>query len=298
MTAMTPSEPVPSVPLTASDKVAIIAGSGALPVEVADGLSAVGHAPFVVMIAGEMDREAELARHEHETIDPEDIGALVPMLRRHGATHVVMAGGVARRPRWRGLLNVRMLPLLGVAAAALARGDDGLLSIAVRYLEGKGFKVVGAHQIVPDLVAAEGVITRAKPLAGDRRDLDAALAGARAIGALDIGQAAVAVGGRVIALEGIEGTDGLLARVVGLRAHGRIANRKRGVLVKCAKPGQELRADLPTIGPATVEAAHAAGLAGIGVEAGRSLILDQAGVIANADRLGLFVVGLAGKDER
>ena len=105
-------------------------------------------------------------------------------------------------------------------------------------------------------------------------------------------QAAVAVGGRAIALEGIEGTDGLLERVKALRGHGRIAGKKRGVLVKCAKPGQELRADLPTIGLATVEAAHEAGLAGIGIEAGRSFILDHDTTIARADALGLFILGL------
>ena len=147
---------------------------------------------------------------------------------------------------------------------------------------------------MPDLLAAEGPLTKAQPRKSDRRDIDAAYAAAKAIGALDIGQAAVAIGGRVIALEGVEGTDGLLERVQQLRGHGRLAGRTRGVLVKCAKPGQELRADLPSIGPQTVEAAHAAGLAGIGVEAGRSLVLDGAAVIARADALGLFVDRPAG----
>ncbi len=135
-------------------------------------------------------------------------------------------------------------------------------------------------------------MTRAAPSRRDMPDLKAALEAARAIGALDIGQGAVSIGGRVVAVEGIEGTDGLLARVKDLRGHGRIAGKKRGVLVKCAKPGQELRADLPTIGPATVLAAHAAGLAGIGVEAGHSLILDFGDMVERADALGLFVVGL------
>lgn len=293
---MKPSEGLPFVALGQSDRVAIIAGSGSLPVEVAQALDAAGHAPFIVAIAGEANRDMDFAAYAGQTLDPEDVGLLVPLLRSERITHVVMAGGVSVRPRWRKLLNIRMLPLLGVASAALRRGDNGLLSIAVRYLEGKGFKVVGAHQVVPDLLAPAGAITRARPNQADRRDLDAALAAARAIGALDIGQAAVAVGGRAVALEGIEGTDGLLERMVGLRAHGRIVRQERGVIVKCAKPGQELRADLPTIGPATVEAAHAARLAGIGVEAGRSLILDQAGVIERADALGLFVVGLAPED--
>jgi DUF1009 family protein len=96
-----------------------------------------------------------------------------------------------------------------------------------------------------------------------------------------------------VALEGIEGTDGLLERVAGLRGHGRLAGASGGVLVKCAKPGQELRADLPTIGLHTVEAVHRAGLVGIGVEAERALILDQRRLIERADELGIFVIGLA-----
>jgi DUF1009 family protein len=176
--------------------------------------------------------------------------------------------------------------------SALARGDDGLLKVVVRGLEARGFTVLGAHQIVPDLTTSEGSLTRTVPGKADWRDIEAAREAAVAIGALDIGQGAVAIGGRAIALEGIEGTDGLLERVKALRGHGRLAGKTGGVLVKCAKPEQELRVDLPSIGLQTVEGAHAAGLAGIAVEAGRSLILDSAAVIARADALGLFVYGL------
>jgi hypothetical protein len=156
---------------------------------------------------------------------------------------------------------------------------------------------LGAHQVVPELIAAEGCHTKARPQAAERRGIEAARTAAEAIGLLDIGQAAVAVGGRVIALEGIEGTDGLLARVRDLRGHGRLAGRSGGVLVKCAKPGQEARADLPSIGPNTVEAAHAAGLAGIAVEAGHSLVLDGPAMIEKADALGLFVIGLPARGQ-
>ena len=141
----------------------------------------------------------------------------------------------------------------------MAKGDNALLRTLRRAHRETGPKVVGAHEVVPDLLAGEGVITKAKPTAADRKDLAAAFAAAKAIGALDIGQAAVAIGGRVIALEGIEGTDGLLASTVTLRSHGRLSGKKRGVIVKCAKPGQELRADLPAIGPQTVTAAHRRG---------------------------------------
>jgi DUF1009 family protein len=273
------------------DKVAIVAGSGRLPVDLAESLAAHGYPPFVAMARGEAS--PDLAAFEHEELALEKIADLAPLLKRRGVTHAVLAGGIARRPRLTALRpSLALLKLLPRIAAALARGDDGVLRTLVGIIEAHGIKVVGAHELLPELVAVEGRMTGAAPLETDWRDIDAALAAARAIGALDIGQAAVAIGGRAIALEGIEGTDGLLDRVRDLRTHGRIAGKKRGVLVKCAKPGQELRADLPAIGPATVAGAHAAGLAGIGIEAGRSLVLDYAGVVEAADRLGLFVVGL------
>ncbi|WP_245513475.1 MULTISPECIES: LpxI family protein [unclassified Mesorhizobium] len=292
--AMTRADPAGSaLELAPGSRVGIIAGGGSLPVEVADGLAGHGYPPFVLLMEGEADRKQQLGRYEHVTMALEQIGSLVSTLKRHGVTHLVLAGEIKRRPR---LSNMR--PSLGLLAivpsviAALARGDDGLLKVLTRGLEKRGIKVVGAHEVVPELTAGEGTLTATRPSKSDWRDIEAGRAAAKAIGALDIGQAAIAIAGRVIALEGIEGTNGLLERARDLRGHGRLAGETRGVLVKCAKPGQELRADLPSIGPQTVEAAHAAGLAGIAVEAGRSLILEGPTTLARANALGLFIVGL------
>ncbi|QKD06487.1 LpxI family protein [Mesorhizobium loti] len=293
-TPMTKTEVVArGLDLSPDARVGIIAGGGSLPVEVAAGAAGQGYPPFIILMEGEADRLAELRQYEHETLALEAIGSLLPLLRRHGITHLVLAGEIRRRPRLTHLRpSLSLLAVIPLVVMALARGDDGLLKVVARGLEARGIKVVGAHEIVPTLVAAEGVLTKAAPRDSDRRDIEAGLAAAKAIGALDIGQAAIAIGGRVIALEGIEGTAGLLERAKLLRGHGRIAGKTRGVLVKCAKPGQELRADLPSIGPQSVEAAHAAGLAGIAVEAGRSLVLEGPATIARANALGLFIVGL------
>lgn len=273
------------------DRIAVVAGSGRLPVDLAENLTAHGHKPFVVMAAGEAS--PELASYDHEELTIENFAGLAPLLKRQGITHAVFAGGISRRPKLTALRpSLALLRLLPRALAALVKGDDGMLRSLAAAVEALGVRVVGAHEIAPDLLASEGPMTSTQPQKSDWRDIEAAAEAARAIGALDIGQAAVAIGGRAIALEDVEGTDGLLERVRRLRSHGRLAGKQRGVLVKCAKPGQELRMDLPSIGPGTVTAAHAAGLAGIGVEAGRSLVLDLAGVIHEADRLGLFVVGL------
>lgn len=275
-----------------ASRVAVIAGSGRLPVDVVAALVSRGARPLVVALEG----EAELAddpAYDLTVVAPEALPRLMPVLKREAVTHLVLAGGVSRRPRLRkfrmSLDLVRYFPRL---LMAYRRGDDGLLRTLIRYVEDNGIRIVGAHEIAPDLLTPEGTMTHARPMHGDRRDILAGLAAARAIGALDIGQAAIAVGGRAIALEGVEGTDGLLARTRGLRDHGRLAGKRRGVLVKCAKPGQELRADLPAIGPATVEAAKAAGLVGIALEAGHSLVLDSEATVAQANAHGMFIVGV------
>ncbi len=296
--AMATTEPASGFAPRPGDRVAVAAGSGRLPVELAEALDASGHRPYVVIIEGEADAaEPAFVKHEHWVMPLERIGELAARFRRAGVTHLVMAGGIGRRPR---ISRVRpglgILHMLPKVAASLARGDDNLLRAIVGYYESTGVTVIGAHQILPNLLAAPGYLTRRSPSAEDRANLKAAAVAARAIGALDIGQAAVAIGGRVIALEGVEGTDGLLERTIDLRKNGRLAGSTGGALVKCSKPQQELRADLPTIGVGTVERAHAAGLAGIGVEADRSIVLDQGAVIARADELGLFVTGLEEKD--
>lgn len=275
-------------------RVAVIAGEGKLPLELARHLRQWAQtAPFVVLAGSEDATEPELGQFEHERLSLEGAANLVPLLKRAGATHAVLAGGIRRRPRWQAFLTSwRLVGLLPKIIRGLRSGDDGLLRVLIEHLEQHGIRVVGVNEIVPDLLAADGPLTTRMPSLQDRRDLEAAWAAARAIGALDIGQAAVAVGGRVIALEGIEGTDGMMERVASLRAHGRLAGALGGVLVKCAKPTQELRVDLPTIGPDTVTSAHAAGLSGIAVESGRSLIIDRSRAVAEADRLGLFITGL------
>ncbi|MEP9388093.1 UDP-2,3-diacylglucosamine diphosphatase LpxI [Mesorhizobium sp. KR9-304] len=288
---MTTAERAGRLQLQSGDRMAIVAGSGRLPVDLAENLAARGHKPFVVLVRGEAN--SELASYDHEELTVENFAGLAPLLKRQRITHAVFAGGISRRPKLSALKpSMALLRFLPRALAALAKGDNGMLRALAAAVETYGVKVVGAHEIAPDLLASEGSMTSIAPRKSDWPDIEAAAEAARAIGALDIGQAAIAIGGRVIALEGVEGTDGLLERVKGLRLHGRLAGKKRGVLVKCAKPGQELRMDMPSIGPGTVTAAHAAGLAGIAVEADRSLVLEVANVIGEADRLGLFVVGL------
>lgn len=276
-----------------TQKTAIIAGGGRLPIDLANALVQKGEPVYVVLLAGEVEDPGAYAPFPGTTFELEAAGGLLGHLKPLGIDRVVFAGTVKRRPQ---LLKVRpilpLLPVLPKLAVALGRGDDALLRSLVGYVEDHGIKVVGAHEIIPDLLVPEGLHTRKRPSKDDKRDIEAGLAAAKAIGALDIGQAAVAIGGRAIALEGIEGTDGLLERVAALRDHGRLAGKSGGVLVKSVKPGQEWRTDLPGIGVQTVEGAAKAGLRGIAVVSGSTLAMGFKETIERADALGVFVLGL------
>ena len=179
----------------------------------------------------------------------------------------------------------------------LSGGDDKLLRLTIDVLENEGVQVLPSHKVAPDLVGQVGPVGRGRPGKADLRDIAAASKAALALGALDVGQGAVSVRGRVVALEGAEGTDAMLERVAHLRAIKRLPQSTGGVLVKLCKPGQDERADLPSVGPATVVNAHAAGLSGIAIEAGRGLVLERERVIEEADRLGLFVTGIEPGEE-
>ncbi|WP_306147034.1 MULTISPECIES: LpxI family protein [unclassified Roseibium] len=272
--------------------VALIAGNGRIPLQVANALAAAGRECKVVAIRGEADAATRsLASAE---LGWGEIGRLYAFLNKSGCRDVMLIGGVSKRPDFASILGdlgtLRRLPTI---IRALAGGDDSLLTKVIGLFEVEGFRVVGIKDVAPGLLAASGVLGQTQPRDTDWHDIQLALTATQKLGELDIGQAAVAIGGRVVALEGAEGTDAMLQRCADLRGSGRIrAKNKTGVLVKTAKPNQDLRVDLPTIGPRTIERAEAAGLAGIAVEAGGALISDREETLAQADRAGLFVIGI------
>ncbi len=267
---------------------AIIAGGGTLPIALAAAAAAQGRAVHVIGIRGEAD--AKISRFPHTWLKWGEVGKLFATLEGLGCRDLVIIGSVSRPD----LANVRFdfgaiknLPfLLGLGVG----GDDQVLSNVVRFLEGKGYRVYGAGEVAPELLAAEGNLGPKAPSPDDRADIETGFRVVSALGRLDVGQAAVVVKGRVLAVEAAEGTDAMLARCAELRKGGR-RRGLAGVLVKAPKPGQEERVDLPTIGPDTVEMAAHAGLAGIAVAASRVLIADRDATIAAAGQHGLFLVG-------
>lgn len=269
--------------------IGILAGSGRLPEILAAELSKQGQAVFVVALTPETG--SWVSAYRNASVPVTHLSRLLQVLRAASVKTVVLAGGIRARPSlfsfrldW---LTIRYFTRL---ARALAKGDDGLLRAAVAWLGEQGFHVAGAHELVPALLTPERVLTLLGPDDDDFSDIRVAIAEAVKLGAADIGQAAVARSGAVLARETRAGTEALLMTL----AQSAEGFQRSGVLAKFSKPGQELRADLPAIGPDTVEQAAAAGLAGIVIEANRSLVLDREKVIERANALGIFVAGMRG----
>ncbi len=272
-------------------KLGLIAGGGNLPVEIAEHCERSGRPLFVIRLKG--FAEAGLEPFAGAEVGLAELGKCIKALRRAKCEAVCLAGNVAR-PDFTSLMpDLRGLAALPAAIAAARKGDDALLRVLVHEFEKEGFTVEGAHEVVDDLALPAGTLGRVEPSPAVADDIAKALEVARAIGKVDAGQAAVICRGLVLALEAAEGTDALLARVAGLpeALRGR-PGAASGVLAKTPKPIQETRVDLPTIGPATVEAVARAGLAGIVGEAGKLLVLERDATIARADDLGVFILGV------
>ncbi len=267
--------------MSAAPRLGIVAGGGALPARLIAACRSARRDLFVLALEGQAD-ESLVAGVPHRWNRLGALGAGLARLREAGCAEVVLAGRI-RKPGWLALRpDAKAIAVLARVAGGLAAGDNALLSAVVRALEEEGFHVVGADEVLSALLAREGPYGAREPDEAARADIAAGIAAARAHGAADRGQAVVVRGGDVVGTEDAAGTDALIARCAGLG----------GVLVKCAKPGQERRADLPAIGPATVANAARAGLAGIAVEAGSALVLDSVEIARLADEAGLFVVGV------
>ncbi len=279
--------------LQISSPIGLIAGGGVLPFAVADSLIARNISPTVFALKGVCD-PAQVSRFRHYWISIGQLGRLTKLLRSENCCDLVFIGTLVRPSLSEIRLDWGTLRVIGNVLAAFRGGDDHLLTGIGGILERDGFRVLGIGDVAPDLLMPQGCLTRAAPDRHAAADIASGRDVLRALSPFDIGQAAVVIDGHVVGVEDIEGTDGLLARVARLRKDGRIrARTARGVLVKAPKSGQDLRFDLPAIGPRTIEGAAAAGLAGIAIVAGNTIVADPQPMIAAADAAGLFVTGLS-----
>ena len=266
-------------------KLGILAGSGELPVRLRDHCLAHGRQVFIVAFEGHTD-PGVIDGVEHIWVHLGKAYSAIKILKEEGVSELVMAGGV-KRPTLKDLRpdfqTLKFMTKVGSAGL----GDDGLLSAIIKHLEKEGFRIVGAEEVLGDILSTSGTYGRVEPDAQAQADIERGIGVARALGAQDVGQSVIVQQGFILGVEAVEGTDALIRRCAELRHSG-----VGGVLVKVKKPQQERRADLPTIGPETVRNAAESGLRGIAVEAGGALIVDREAMRAAADDAGIFIVGI------
>ena len=271
-------------------KLGIIAGGGHMPSLVADAAIKSGREVHILGLVGEADSTIE--NYPHSWVKWGQIGLLFKILKQKSCEDVVLIGSVSRPDMSKVRLDLGALKILPFIFSLMAGGDDSILTRIVKFFEKKGFAIRGAHQVAPDLLAPEGCLTTKAPSSRDMEDIHIGLKVVQALGELDIGQGAVVAKGYTLAVEAAEGTDAMLARCADLKQWGRKKNKKVGVFVKCPKPGQEQRIDMPTIGVQTVERVADAGLAGIAVAANSVLLAGKDEIAKVAKEHGLFVIGL------
>jgi DUF1009 family protein len=274
-----------------SNRLGIVAGGGAMPVTVAAAAQSAGRPVHIIGIRGFAD--AAIEAYPHSWVAIGELGKLLKLLNEKECRQIVIVGTVKRPDFTKIKFDLGAIANMAAILSWTVGGDTSMLSGIVGFFESKGHEVIGAHEIAPALLAEPGPLGRYKPGKEDLEDIRTGLAVVRALGKLDVGQAVVVARKYVLAVEAAEGTDRMLERCTGLRPWGaRKLKSKRGVLVKSAKPGQDRRIDLPAIGPETLRRAAEAGLAGIAVAAGEVLIADRDALVEQANKAGLFVVGV------
>ncbi len=264
--------------------VGLIAGSGSFPLRFAESARAAGHRVIACAHVGETERAIEGLADEVTWVHVGQFGKMVKAFRAAGVAEAAMAGGITKVRVFGGLRPD--LLALKYAAKVTSWNDDGLLRFVAGMFESEGIRIIDSTRFCPDIFARKGPYTRRRPDEAQRADVALGLQVARALGALDVGQMVCVKGGSVVAVEAVEGTDRCLRRA------GELAG-KGVVVVKTAKPQQDMRFDVPCIGPGTIDVAREIGAVVIAVEAGRTLLLDEEETVRRAEKAGIALVGVA-----
>ena len=272
------------------ERIGVIAGSGAFPLEIAASIQRSGNSVFIVGLRGFAERGVRSFSHVYaDMLDPHRI---LDALRQRGISKLVLAGGVAR-PGPMALFSIyTFFRNRDELRRIVSGGDDRILRGVIRLFNDEGFEVLGVDQVAPDLLAPLGRLGQVKFIDENKADIELALQCLTTMGRFDFGQGVVVGGGRILAIEGPEGTDAMLRRVRDLQKNRRVSlERPSAILVKASKPDQDRRVDLPAIGPKTVQSAAKAGLIGIAVAAHDVILVEKERLIKDADRKGIFIAG-------
>ncbi len=271
---------------------ALVCGGGSLPLAVADHVARRGRRVILFPLIGAAAPDG-FAGRAHHWLHLGQIGKFLKVARAEGCRDIVFIGALVRPSVWNVRPDWRTLLALPRVFAAYRGGDDHLLTRVGAWIEEFGFRLLGAHEVAPEILMPEGLLGRVAPSDAAREDIALGLDYLRTAGRFDIGQAVVVADKHIVAVEAAEGTDEMLKRVAALRANGRLRTAPgKGVLVKAVKPHQDRRFDLPSIGPLTVEGVVTAGLGGIAVTAGAAIVAEPEQMVTAAERSSIFVVGV------
>lgn len=271
-------------------KLGIIAGGGSLPRRLIHYCQETKRNFFVVAIEGNAAPDLVDDTIPHLWIRIGQAGTGFKRLAEEKIEEVVMIGTI-HRPSFKDLVPDMRTAAFFAKIGAKALGDDGILRALIKEIEADKMRVIGIQEVMGDLLAKLGVLGRKKPSKTDWEDIKRGISVAFELGRLDVGQSVIVQEGLVLGVEGIEGTDELIKRCGGYKRKG-----SGGVLVKLRKPQQDMRIDLPTVGIRTLENAKQSGLNGLAIHAGNTLIVDEEDFIRQADKLGLFVIGITPGD--
>jgi DUF1009 family protein len=289
---MNPEAGGPAEAATPGRPLAILCGAGAFPLEVAADARRAGREPFLIGVVGSSDPSIEV--YPHAWVRLGEVGKLFAALKGRGVAEMAMVGALTR-PEFTDLrLDWGAIKRAAELAQLFRRGDNGLLVGLAAIFEREGVRIVGVHEIAPGLVAPAGPFGARSPTGEDEADI---AFGARLIDTLsdfDAGQCAVVAAGRVLAVEAAEGTDAMISRVAEMRQIGRLRHKgAAGVLVKAPKRGQDLRLDMPAIGPDTIAGVARAQMRGLALAAGAVLVVERERCVREADAAGLFLAGFS-----
>lgn len=265
------------------ERIGLLAGSGWLPIHAARGILAAGFQLVVVGLAEEVDPELAAEFPTLARIPVGNIRQMSGHFRAHGVGRLILAGKVHKPPLFAGArVDEDFLLLL---SSLPRKNDDAILGAVVDYFTQDGLEVLPQTKFLQDLLVPVGVLSRRVPDAREKADIAFGFEMAKQIGRLDFGQSVVVKSQAVLAVEAVEGTDETIRRG-GRLGHG------RAVLVKVSKPQQDLRFDVPTVGPGTIASMMEAGVSVLALEAEKTFFLDRPACLAEADASGLSVVAI------
>jgi hypothetical protein len=274
---------------TYMETLGLLAGIGHLPVDVAQSAKKLGYKIVAIAVVADTDPELPENVDVFYTINVGKVGKILQTLKQHGVKNVTMIGKVTKEVLYKNGVVVPDLTTIRVLASLPDRKDDTIMNAIVKLIEDTGMHVMDQTVLIQPLLPEPGVLTKRKPTEQEWKDMQFGFRMAKELGRLDIGQTVVVKNRAVMALEAIEGTDACILR-------GGFLGKGGVIVAKTAKPVQDNRFDMPSVGTTTLTSMVHAGATGIVIEAGRTLLVDRKRTLALAEEKGITIVSLAESD--